>query len=163
MKTTTPDANRTRGLFLSAEGHWFHDGDAVRHVRLCALLTRSITRDAQDALMVSTGRDQLPFTAEDAPFQVLTWQWSSGSLSMELSDGSHEVLDERAVFLIDDLGRLRIAVKQGRFWALLTRSATHLIIAGINDAGDGVDLPPGLHARLQPAPAVVDWGAVPSA
>ena len=111
-----------RGLFLSRRGAWYHDGDRVKHAGLEGLLHRSIARDDAGQLLVTTGRDVLPFVAEDAPYVVRTI--ADGLLI--LSDASQE---PPGTFLIDDAGHIRTPVKGGRFWAVCSRSATQAVAA----------------------------------
>ncbi len=111
------------GLFLSRRGAWYHDGDRVKHAGLEGLLHRSIVRDDAGQLLVSTGRDTLPFVAEDAPFIVRTVAGDD----LVLSDGTREHLEGKRLY-IDDDGRVRCVVKQGRFWAVLSRSATQGVV-----------------------------------
>lgn len=109
------------GLFLDRHGAWFHDGDPVRHARLAALLHRSIARDPAGHLIVTTGRDAQPFVAEDAPLLVRTLDGDD----LVLSNETRAPLGDRPLY-IDDDGRVRVAV--GAFWALLSRSATQIVI-----------------------------------
>lgn len=133
--TTRPDA--PRGLFLARDGTWFHDGQAIHHERLSALLHRSIARDdVTRALLVTTGRDRLPFVAEDAPYVVRAIH--VGDARLTLSDGTEEALV--APVHVDDDGRIRVRVKGGRFWAVLSRSAAQLVMSGVDDDGARVHL-----------------------
>lgn len=132
--STRPDA--PRGLFLARDGTWFHDGRAIHHERLAALLHRSITRDDSGALIVTTGRDVLPFVAEDAPFVVRALH--VGDARLTLSDGTEEPLS--APVYVDDDGRIRVRIKGGRFWAVLSRSAAQILMSGVDDDGARVHL-----------------------
>jgi hypothetical protein len=147
-----PDERRDapRGLFLSRDGAWYHDGERVRHPRLAALLHRSIAR-RDGGLVVTTGRDVLPFTAEDAPFFVRTLSADA----LVLSDDSREPLAPRD-FLIDDDGRVRCRVKSDAFWALLSRSATQILLAQL-DADGRLPTPAGACSLTPTAPR--DWGS----
>jgi hypothetical protein len=127
-------ADAPPGLFLSRRGAWYHDGDRVRHAGLEGLLFRSIARADDGALIVTTGRDVLPFFAEDAPFLVRTLGRAGDDLALRLSDESEEAIALRP-FVIDDRGRVRCVVKGGRFWALLSRSATQLLLELVDDLG----------------------------
>ena len=109
------------GLFFSRRGNWFHDGQRIRHERLAALLSRSVDRDAGGNLVVTTGRDVLPFVAEDAPLVVRTVVVDEDGIALQLSDGSAEAL--AAAVVVDGAGHMRVPVRGGRFWALLSRAA----------------------------------------
>jgi hypothetical protein len=73
------DPHEKTGLFLDGSGRWFHDGEPVRHARLAALLSRSIARAEDGSLIVTTGRDRLPFVALDTPLHVRTLRVSDGA------------------------------------------------------------------------------------
>ncbi len=126
-----------QGLYFSRRGNWFHDGDRVFHVGLSSLLNRSVTRDKDDNLIVTTGMDVLPFVAEDAPLIVRTVDHvvvdGAHSLHLRLSTGVTEPLVGSITRGDDE--RLRVVVGDGRFWALLTRSAGQLLEPLINDKG----------------------------
>lgn len=146
--STRPDA--PRGLFLARDGTWYHDGQAIHHERLAALLHRSIARDDHGALVVTTGRDVLPFVAEDAPYVVRAIH--VGDARLTLSDGSEEAL--AGPIYVDDDGRIRVRVKGGRFWAVLSRSAAQIVMSGVDEDGARVHLA----ARTFPiADAVHAW------
>lgn len=162
------------GLFLSRRGAWYHDGDRLRHLGLESLLWKSIARASDGGLIVTTGRDRLPFLAEDAPFVVRTLGRAAtgrddagrtgaasdagdaedrgevDDIALVLADGSEEAVARRS-FFIDDDGRVRCPVKGGRFWALLSRSATQLLLELVDDEGRIVT--PAGPCALTPAPA----------
>lgn len=153
---------------MDREGRWFHDGDPVRHERLAALLSRSVARDVEGRLIVTTGRDVLPIAAEDAPVQVRTLrpaEDSEQSPQLVLSTGREEPLAGMTLF-IDDEGRMRVSVEGGAFWALFLRPAAQAVIA----LEEGEDRDGGLilgtaptRARVVPIAAPIDWTAPPSA
>lgn len=124
-----PDA--PRGLFLARDGTWFHDGQGLHHERLAALLHRSIARAADGSLVVTTGRDLTVFVAEDAPFLVRALRSEDARLT--LSDGSDEVL--AGPLFIDADGRVRVRVKGGSFWALLSRAVAQQVMVGLDADG----------------------------
>lgn len=122
------------GLFLSRAGRWYHDGDPVEHAGLEGLLHRSIARAADGSLIVTTGRDVVTFVAEDAPFIVRTIEDDA----LVLSDDTREPLisaGHATAFFIDDVGHVRCPVKQGAYWALMSRSATQILLALIDATG----------------------------
>ena len=153
------------GLFLSRRGNWFHDGDRVRHERLAQLLSGSVARDAAGGLVVTTGRDTLPFVAEDAPLQVRSVEVDDDVVTLLLSDQTREALG--AVVVVGAEQRLRVAVRAGAFWALLTRSAGQLLEPFFvsDEHGDAIVV----GARRWPlssspsSPAPPDWSAPPPA
>lgn len=122
------------GLFLSRRGGWYHDGDRVGHRGLEGLLHRSIARASDGSLIVTTGRDVLPFVAEDAPVIVKTLQRTPDDLWLVLASGALEAVAGRA-FTIDDAGRVRTRVRDGAFWALLSRTATQVLLEHVGDDG----------------------------
>lgn len=126
-----------QGLYFSRRGNWFHDGDRVFHVGLSSLLNRSVTRDKDDNLIVTTGMDVLPFIAEDAPLVVRSVEQvvvdGAHSLQLKLSTGVTEPLVGAITRGEDE--RLRVVVDSGRFWALLARSAAQTLEPLLNDKG----------------------------
>ena len=149
------------GLFLSRRGAWYHDGDRVKHAGLEGLLHRSIARDDAGKLLVTTGRDVMPFVAEDAPLFIRTLT-ADGRLV--LSDGT---VDDGACFTIDDDGRIRVTVKNGAFWALASRSAAQLLVERV-DADGFLHVPAGVrpltlaHTLLSGVRDDVDWSEAPT-
>jgi hypothetical protein len=111
---------------------WFHDGDRVGHHGLEALLHRSIRRAEDGSLIVSTSRDRAPFVSEDAPLHVRTLE---GEM-LVFADGTREPCAGRA-FSIDDEGRVRCASSRAGLWALLSRTATQLLLMRLVDAPEG--------------------------
>jgi hypothetical protein len=120
-------------LRLLRDGRWLHDGGEVKHARLAALLHRSIARDEDGALIVTTGRDRLPFECEDAPFRVITVRRRGHAWTLVLSDGGEESLVADEELLIDDDGAVRSRVKGGRFWALWSRSAAQAVASVVDE------------------------------
>ncbi len=135
-------ADAPEGLFLDADGRWFHDGDGVRHERLCALLNRSIARNESGELIVTTGRDVLPFIAERTPLLISTVRESAGRPVVVLSDQSEEAIEETKV-VADESGAFFAVVKEGRFWARCARPAVQWLmgrLAADNAGGYRLDL-----------------------
>jgi hypothetical protein len=148
-------ADVAAGLFLSRRGNWFHDGERVRHERLARLLSGSIARE-DGALIVTTGRDRVPFVAEDAPLFVLSVDVDDAAgITLLLSDQSREPLVDVVVGPDD---RLRAVVRSRAFWALFTRSAGQLLEPFFVD--DDV-LSVGAH-RWQVRARSADWSAPPA-
>lgn len=154
-------ARHGRGLWLSRGGDWFHDGVAVQHARLSALLTRSIARDAEDRLWVTTGRGGMHFVAEDAPLQVRSVREGTEALVLLLSDAREEPLEPNTEVWIDAAGVVRSPVREGTFWARWSRSATQAFLARLSDDGSALALPRG-RAEVRDASAQrMDWSALP--
>ena len=153
------------GLYLSSSGSWFHDGSRIRHERLCQLLHRCIQRGAQGELQVSTGRDTLPFVAEDAPYLVRTTREELGVILLVLSNGNEEPLKSDSKILMDSTGRIRVSVMEGQHWALLSRSATQSIVSRIKEDSEGDCYRIALGGNLQPRVLLcetqIDWSATP--
>lgn len=152
-----PDA--PPGLFLSRHGVWYHDGDRVRHGGLEALLHRSVARGLRGDLVVTTGRDVLPFLAEDAPVMVRTVSHNNHDLLLALTDGTAEAVAQRT-FYIDDSGRVRVPVRGRTFWALLSRTATQLLLGLVDDSAR-VRTPRG-PAPIETLAAPCLWSAAPT-
>lgn len=149
-------ADAPAGLFLSRRANWFHDQERVRHHRLAQLLTGSISRDLHGGLVVTTGRDTLPFVAEDAPLVVLSVDVDVGadSIIVLLSDQAREELGH---VVVGSDHRLRTPVRDGAFWALFTRSAAQLLEPFVD--GDAFVV----GARRWPiSPLSVDWARRPA-
>lgn len=161
MTGPTPSPSiKNPGLWLSRAGDWFHDDMPVRHVRLCNLLTRSIARDEEGNLIVTTGRDRLPFCSEDAPLLVRTVEDTESSLKLHLSNGATEALSSQSHLCMDRDGRIRSVVANRTFWALWSRSATQALLTRLHESGEYVELPQG-QLRLQQVISEQDWGLPP--
>ena len=149
-------------LTLDEDGTWRHEGQDVRHKRLSALLHRCVARDDEGALIVTTGRDVMPFTPEDAPKIVRSLEREDGAWQLHLLGGTREPLEPGAPLLIDDAGIVRSRVGGGRFWARWSRSATQALLARAGEALDEDGALPveldELTLRLRPSPPR-DWSA----
>lgn len=148
------------GLYFSRRGNWFHDGDRIFHVGLSSLLNRSVSRNAEGGLIVTTGHDVLPFVAEDAPLVVRSVERATDGeprLLVRLSTGEVEPL-VGDVFRGDD-ERVRVVVGGGRFWALLSRSAAQSLEPLLDD--DGHVVFGAQRHRMVPLTGV-DWSALPA-
>jgi hypothetical protein len=153
---TTPAPSEQ--LVLRQDGRWSHDGQILRHERLSALLHRSIARDEEGRLMLTTGRDRLSFESEDAPYSVRTARVVDDDLVLVLSDGSEERLAPGAELLIDEKGRVRSRVKGGAFWALWRKPATQALTASLEERQGELSLPlAGGRAPLVAIEGPRDW------
>ena len=162
-----PDA--PAGLYFSRQGHWLHDGDRLFHERLSDLLHRHVRRDDAGGLIVTTGRDAVPFVCEDCPLVVRELRFDDvGDASIRLSDGTVEGLAGPIVVGADD--RWRVPVRDGTFWALLHRNSTQQLEA-LLDAGDGDGVVVGDDAglalrlgsrRIRMVTGDADWRAPPT-
>ncbi len=126
-------------MFLDRRGRWFHDGQHVRHERLSRLLHRSIARDAAGRLVVTTGRDVMPFVCEDTPLFVRSVRPEGDALVLVLSDERTEPLTDQVVHFSDD-DRLRVLVHGGSLWALAERPAHQALQARLRLVGDDLRL-----------------------
>ena len=127
-------ADAPPGLFLARDGSWFHDGQEIVHERLSALLHRSIARDDDGNLIVTTGRDRVRFSCEAAPFLVRALDGGpTASVELVLSDDSRAALPGE--LHVDEHGRVYARVKSDRFWALLSRAVAQQVMANVDDAG----------------------------
>lgn len=136
MRLTVDPGLESGALSLDREGRWRHDGDLIRHARLSALLDRSIARDEEGGLMVTTGRDRLPFTSEDAPLRVKTARLQGDGLLQVLRDDRELPLTKESALCIDEEGRVRTRVegpRGGTFWALWERPATQALMPLLAD------------------------------
>lgn len=131
MRLSVDPGLESGALSLDREGRWRHDGDVIRHARLAALLDRCIARDEEGRLIVTTGRDRLPFTSEDAPLRVKTARVEGGRLIQVLRDDREIPLTQDSALCMDDDGRVRTRVegpRGGLFWALWERPATQALM-----------------------------------
>jgi hypothetical protein len=141
------------GLWLSREGRWFFDGQAVEHERLSALLDRSMMRRGE-ALIVTTGMDVLAFDAEDAPLRVVAFDAGLGQLHFHT--GGHEPMPLQVV--VDDDGVVRSATTLG-MWARWERRVAHQLASMVDEQGVVGGLAWG--AQLVAADPVTDWTSAP--
>jgi hypothetical protein len=131
-----PDA--PGGLFLSRDGIFYQDGQRVRHARLAALLSRSIARDEAGALMVTTGRDRVRLSVEDAPFVVVRFYESQDPQAppeVLSSTGRRDPLvgAKAPRLVLDQEGVLHSTVGWGPFWARWTRTAWEALFPHIKE------------------------------
>jgi hypothetical protein len=124
----------TSGLYLLADGTWLHDGDRVEHERLCALLHRSVALAADGTVVVTTGRDVLPFGFEDLPLRVLSIH--APPLRAVLSNERTEPL-RAAQLEVDPNGSLRMRTSTG-LWARVTRQAQLQLAPWLEEEPRGV-------------------------
>lgn len=133
-------------LALARDGRWLHDGDPIRHARLSALLDRCVSRDEEGRLMVTTGRDRLLFTSEDAPLRIKTARVDDGRLIQVVRDGREEPLTAASALCVDEDGRFRSRVtgpREGTFWALWERPAAQALMPLLEESdvdGASVDV-----------------------
>lgn len=131
MRLSVDPGLESGALALDRDGRWTHDGDVIRHARLCALLDRCVARDDDGRLIVTTGRDRLPFASEDAPLRVKTARLEGGRLIQVVRDDREAPLTSGSALCIDDEGRVRTRVegpRGGTFWALWERPATQALM-----------------------------------
>ena len=152
-------ADAPPGLFLARSGVWFHDGDRVGHKGLEALLHRAVARAPDGSLVVTTGFDRASFVAEDAPWHVRTIEGEE----LVFADGHREPCAGRT-FWLDDEGRVRCASRAGPFWALLSRTATQLLLAHVEEGSGGEPLRVALAGGVCPLRLTSprDWSAIPA-
>jgi hypothetical protein len=152
LEERRPDA--PAGLFFSRAGHWFHDGDRIFHAGLAGLLHRSVARADDDALIVTTGRDTLPFVSEDAPLLAHRVEVDDEGFVLALSNGR----EARAGWLaLGSDHRLRAAVDDGRFWALLGRAAGQALEPLLDVDDDGAAFVRAGDRRHPVVPLDADW------
>jgi hypothetical protein len=139
-------------LWLSREGRWFHDGQAVAHERLCALLDRSI-QVKDGALVVSTGIDVMPFRCEDAPMRVVSLDPGAGT--MLLHSGS--AVPFPSSVHIDQHGVIRcvVAVGTGHLWARFERNPALAFAAAV--VSEQQALLHGRHVTIDAQDLANDW------
>jgi hypothetical protein len=140
-----------RGLFLSRQGRWFHDEQAVAHEGLSRLLSRSVARGDDGTLIVTTGKDVLPFTAEDAPVIVREVHLQSRTLTTSLETATALP----STVFIDDTGRLHVAISAS-FYGLLSKSAAQVLLQNVTASGEIV-VNGTTVARVVSADLAKDW------
>jgi hypothetical protein len=121
------------GLFFSQSGHWFHDGDRIFHEGLAGLLNRSVTRADDGTLIVTTGRDRLPFVAEDAPLHIVGCVVADDTAILHTARGDAVALE---VVVVGDDHRFRAPIAD--LWGLMTRGVTQQLAARLDEDDDGV-------------------------
>jgi len=152
LEERRPDA--PPGLFFSRAGHWFHDGDRVFHAGLAGLLHRSVARSDDGDLIVTTGRDTLPFVSEDAPLLAHRVDVDADGFVLALSNGR----EARATWLaLGSDHRLRAAIDDGRFWVLLGRAAGQSLEGALEVDDDGAAWVRAGDRRHPVVPVDTDW------
>lgn len=147
-------------LRLTRSGVWCDGASAIRHRRLCALLDRSIARDEAGKLIVTTGRDVVPFLSDDAPLRVKTASLHAGQLVMTMRDGRDLSLEAGQELCVDEEGRFRSRVpgpRGGSFWALWERNAAQCLFPLLCDEGEVAVVLPTARLLLRTAVGDLDW------
>lgn len=148
------------GLYFSRLGHWFHDGDRIFHDGLHGLLVRHVARAADGGLVVTTGRDVLPFVAEDCPVLVREATFTAHGLHLTLQDGREEDAAGPVVVGADD--RWRIPVRGDTLWALLPRAVCQGLWPHLEANDDGVSTLEVDGVVLPVVTGDADWSAAPT-
>jgi len=108
---------------LDADGRFFHDGVAVTHPGMAKAFSSWIARHPDDGrFILNNGYDWSYFQVEDAPFQVVSLQFSGSGASIELSDGSVEPFVGQSL-RVGPRDALYVTVKGGAFEARFSRGA----------------------------------------
>lgn len=123
------------GLYLRADGTWFHDGQEVTHARLAALLHRCIARGAAGEPVVTTGRDVMAFTCEDTPLRVLSARVDGERVLLALSHQHEQPLQE-ATLEVDGDGSWRCQSTEG-LAARFTRAAVLMLADHVDEDAAG--------------------------
>jgi hypothetical protein len=120
--------SRESTIVLDKEGRFLHDGALVTHPGMAKAFSSWIARHPDDGrFILNNGYDWTYFRVEDAPFQVVSLQFSgeperAERVSVELSDGTCEPFDPAQLRSSED-GSLYTVVKNGMFEARFSRSA----------------------------------------
>lgn len=115
--------SRESTIRLDAAGRFTHDGAPVEHPGMARAFASWIARHPDDGRYVlNNGWDWTYFTVEDVPFFVERVFERGGRPWLELSDGSEEALDPRALRMPAE-DTLYVRVKQGAFEARFRRHA----------------------------------------
>lgn len=151
--------SRESTIVLDREGRFFHDGVAVTHPGMARAFSSWIARHPDDGrFILNNGYDWSYFRVDDAPFQVVSLilpddPRGSGALSVELSDGTVEVLRPEAL----EVGAgdaLYVAVKAGQFKARFSRDAQRALGPLLDEEPNGaLSLDFGGHRVCLPVPA----------
>lgn len=147
-------------LRLRRSGAWCDGESEIRHRRLCALLDRSIARDDAGKLIVTTGRDVVPFVSEDAPLRVTTASVRAGEVVLTIRDGRDLCLDAKHELCVDEEGRFRGRVpgpRGGVFWALWERNAAQCLFPLLCDEGEVVVVLPTRRLVVRTTVGDIDW------
>jgi hypothetical protein len=112
---------------IDREGAWRHEGQEVTHPGVLRNLYANLHADATGHFL-QVGPARIPVAVDDAPFVIHRVETRSGpedaadSLSLHLTDGTHEPLDPATVRL--DRHRVPYCrVKAGRFLARFSVAA----------------------------------------
>ena len=145
------------GLFFSRQGHWFHDGDRIFHEGLAGLLHRSVARDDDGALIVTTGRDRLPCVAEDAPLIIHACDVGDDGVVAYSSRGDRVGV---VVIVVGADGRWRAPLRG--MWGLLTRSVMQQLEPLVDEADGGAMVLRCGTNTITLRSLDTDWGAAPA-
>ena len=130
---------RVTGLRLDREGHWWHEGEPVRHEGLARALHRWIDRlpDGRYVLRLDGSR-WAHFECEDTPYVARSARREGDSFWLLLSDETEERLDPGTLARRGE--DLVCRVKCSRYPARLSRQAVYALGEALREDTDGLVL-----------------------
>lgn len=137
-----PGRSRESSIVLNKDGTFFHDGSLFQHEKMALVFSKWIRRHPDNGrFILENGFDWTYFTVEDVPFfvQSLKTDPNTSEVSMELSDGSQELLLPSNL-TEDEQGVLYCLVKNGEFEARFLRAAQLQLAPFLGESDAGVEV-----------------------
>lgn len=118
------------------DGRWYADEQPIANPRIARLFSQSVHRRDDGAYELRIAEERAPITVDDTPYVVTgASPHSDGTVSLDLNDGSREMLDPGSLS-VGDGEVLYCTVKDGRESARFLRPAYYQV-AGRIAAGSG--------------------------
>ena len=143
--------SRESSIVLDGHGRFWHEGARVAHPAMAAAFASWISKHPDNGRFILTnGYDWTYFKVEDVPFFVksvrieeparLTESETDSeptTVTLELSDGTEELLDPRSLW-VGDQDALYLSVKNGEFDARFTPAAQLALAPLVAEDEDGL-------------------------
>lgn len=137
LDPTKIDFSKLR-LSIDAEGAWRHEGVAITHPRVLAMLYLALAKDGPGYCVHVEGL-RIPVEVADCPYVVLAVRHLAAGIQLTLTDGDHALLDP-ATLTIDAANVPRCVVKPDGGAARFSRTAWVQLAEAIEEGENGAYL-----------------------
>ena len=117
-------------LRFTAKGVWTHDGVEVKHKGVAKYFSRHL-RWSEEGYLIEVSGKAVKVVVEDSPFVVTTIENLN---KVFVNDGSCQSFEPGKLSAVGD-ERLYLPVREGQFWARLSKPAVQALESGIGYSG----------------------------